>query len=88
MRDRHFMEDENELPFLVNSKRDYETGKSTSEYFPKKREIKNILFSEFPSYVQRLDLNQQDMNNIISSIEVRPKNVKVSIRQYENEITI
>ena len=88
MRDRHFMEDENEFPFLVNSKRDYETGYGSPQYFSKECNYENIPFNQFSNYVARLNLSQSDKVRIFNSIEVKPKNVTVSINQSENNIRI
>ena len=88
MRDRHFMEDENELPFLVWETRDDNRRNQNREPVPLKLDFEDIPFNEFPSYVKRLILGQDHKNNIIDSIDVEPKNCTCSIHQNDSRIDI
>ena len=84
MRDRHFMEDENELPYLVWETRD--NNRRTSRSNRLELDFEDIPFKEFPSYVKRLILPQNHKNNIINSIDVKPENCTFSIHQKDKEI--
>ena len=85
MRDRHFMEDENELPYLVWETR--EINRNT-KHIPLKMDFEDIPFREFSSYVRRLILAPNHINNIINSIDVKPNNCTFSIHQNDNGIDI
>ena len=86
MRDRFFREDENELPYLVNEKRDPIKQTGTVKQF--ELDFRDIPYSEFSSYVQRLALPQEHKRNLIGRIEIRPKNCTFSIHQRSDEIRI
>ena len=77
MRDRHFREDENELPYLVSEKRDPYRGGS----YNRRVDFEGVPFSEFKSCVSSLLLPGDVKSEIISSVTVRPKNCIVSIHQ-------
>jgi hypothetical protein len=87
MRDRHFMEDENELPYLVYSRRDDDRTSVGGHAFIKK-DFENVPFEEFAIYMNRLILSQEHKIRIINSIEVKPKNVFVSIHHKGNEVRL
>lgn len=84
MRDRHFMEDENELPFLVESdsmnRGRYDSGGVRNKNYT------NVPYSEFQKYVEFLMLPQMHVANIVNSVEVEPKNCRVSIKREDDEI--
>ena len=84
MRDRHFMEDENELPYLLWETMDDNRRNSRSSQL--ELNFEDIPFKEFPSYVKRLVLPQNHKNNIINSVDVEPENCTFSIHQKDREI--
>ena len=84
MRDRHFMEDENELPYLLWETRD--DNRRTSRSYQLELDFEDIPFKEFPSYVKRLVLPQNHKNNIINSVDVEPENCTFSIHQKDQKI--
>ena len=83
---RRFREDENELPYLV-----YETRESKKRKYsdpPLNISYENIPFSEFPSYVNRLILTPNHKSNLISAIDVKPRQCTFSIRQSDEGVAI
>lgn len=86
MRDRHFREDENELPYLLYEKRD--EYKRSGKPVPPRLDFKDIPFREFPSYVRRLNLALDHKNYIIDSVEVEPQDCIFSIRQEDDEVIL
>ena len=88
MRDRHFMEDENELPYLVWETRDDNRRNGNSKPIPLKIDFEDIPFREFSSYVKRLILAPNHISNIINSVDVKPNNCTFSIHQNDNRINI
>ena len=88
MRDDHYMEDENEWPYLVWEKKDSDRRYGNSKPVPINLEFKDIPFREFPTYVNRLILPQNHKNNIISIIKVEPEDCTFTLRQREYEIRI
>lgn len=88
MRDRYFMEDENELPYLVTETRRNNRRNGNTKHIPLKMDFNNVPFREFSSYVKRLILAPNHINNIINSIDVKPNNCTFSIHQNNNIINI
>ena len=86
MRDRHFREDENELPYLLYEKRD--EYKRSGKPVPLRLDFKDIHFREFPSYLRRLNLALDHKNYIIDSVEVEPQDCIFSIRQDDDEVIL
>ena len=64
------MEDENELPYLVYSRRDDDRTSVGGHAFIKK-DFENVPFEEFAIYMNRLILSQEHKIRIINSIEVK-----------------
>ena len=85
MRD-HFREDENELPYLVWQRRDRDEDRGQSysdedDFEPLNISFNNIPYSQFSSYVRRLQLTSDQKARLISSIEIKPRNCTFSINQ-------
>ena len=83
---RRFREDENELPYLV-----YETRESKKRKYsdpPLNISYEDIPFSEFPSYVNRLILTPNQKSNLISAVDVKPRQCTFSIRQSDEGVQI
>ena len=78
MRDRHFREDENELPYLVSEKRDGYRGSGSVQL---RMDFEDVPFRDFRSYIDRLLMPRKDKVTIINSIKVNPKNCICSISQ-------
>ncbi len=87
MRDNFFREDENELPYLVSSRRDDSRNYSRRDN-SRNINFKDVPFTEFPTYVKLLRLPLEDKVNLINSVEIRPGDCRFSIRQDDEEIMI
>lgn len=86
MRDRHFMEDENELPYLVWETRDNQQQNNTRMQSID-ISFNDIPFNEFSSYVKRLSLTYKEKIKIINSVEIKPENCIFSIYQSYDELS-
>ena len=86
MRDRHFREDENELPYLVSSKRD--PVRSGGGYTFPGMNAKNVPFAEFPRYVNMLNISPSDKRMLIDSIIVEPENCTFSFKNSQDNLKI
>ena len=86
MRDRHFREDENELPYLVSSKRD--PVRSGGGYKSPIINAKNVPFREFPAYVNRLNIPYDDKRMLVNSIIVEPENCSFSFGTLGDDLKI
>ena len=75
---RGFREDENELPYLLWQKRDKIKAGNPK---PFNINIQNRPFEDFESTVRGLIIPDDDRANIISSVEVRPKNCRFSVKE-------
>jgi len=92
MRD-HFREDENELPYLVWQRRDRDEDRGqsysdTEDFEPIKISFNNILYSQFSSYVRRLQLTREQKARLISCVEIKPRNCTFSLNQNGDDIRI
>lgn len=87
MRDRHFMEDENELPYLVWETRDNQQRNDTGTQKTTAISFKDIPFNEFSSYVHRLSLTYKEKTHIINSVEIKVENCIFSIYQSDDELS-
>jgi len=86
MRDRHFREDDNELPYLVSSKR--EPIRSGGGYISPAMNANNVPFREFPAYVNRLNIPYDDKRLLIDSIIVEPENCTFSFKNSQDNLKI
>ena len=86
MRDRHFREDENELPYLVGSRRD--PVRSGGGYKAPSIKAKNVHFSQFPAYVNRLNISPNEKRMLVDSIIVEPENCTFSFNNSGDNLRI
>lgn len=88
MRDRHFMEDENEWPYLVSEDSHVYTGSGKSGSVPLKADFESLPFSEFSSRISRLVIDSRNKAKILSSIAVEPANCRFSLHYDGSKIRI
>lgn len=84
MRDRHFREDENELPYLVRQTRNDERRGYSDRPESSHLHIYDVPFSQFPLYIDRLGLAPNQKSHLINSIEIRPRDCTFSIHRTDD----